>query len=82
MSEASNTPTEHLAWLLGCLDSAVECLDWCGRDVDARIVEAHRAQLAAGREWPGEPVECPPEFHDACGCEKCHPEIHLVPVLR
>jgi hypothetical protein len=48
-----------LAWLLGCLDSAVECLDWCGRDVDARVVEAHRAQLARGEEWYGDPVTSP-----------------------
>lgn len=60
---ASNTPsTLHLAWLLACLRRAVEALDEIGCDVDARVVEAHRAELAAGREWPGERVTCPPEF--------------------
>lgn len=47
---------EALAHLLACLDNAVRCLDECMFDVDARIVEAHRAQLARGREWPGDPV--------------------------
>lgn len=48
--------TEGLAWLLAILDSAVRLMDECGLDVDARILEAHRAELAAGREWPGMPI--------------------------
>lgn len=45
-----------LAHLLACLDRAVDLLDESGCDVDARVVEAHRAQLARGAEWPGDPV--------------------------
>lgn len=48
-----------LAHLLACLRSGVEALDERGQDVDARIVEAHAAALAAGREWPGQPITAP-----------------------
>lgn len=48
--------TEALAHLLACLDRAVECMDDAGFDIDARVVEAHRAELVAGREWPGQPI--------------------------
>lgn len=44
---------EALAHLLAVLKSAVQLMDECGEDVDARIVEAHAGQLAAGKEWPG-----------------------------
>lgn len=53
----------ELAHLLACLDRAVKCLDECMFDVDARVVEAHRAQLAKGREWYGEPI-APTVFSD------------------
>lgn len=49
--------TAALAHLLACLKKAVSVMDECGEDVDARVLEAHAAQLAAGREWPGEPIE-------------------------
>jgi hypothetical protein len=50
---------EALAHLLACLDRAVAVLDDIGSDVDARVVEAHRAQLVRGREWPGDPITPP-----------------------
>ena len=50
---------EALVHLLACLKGAIKLLDECGEDIDARVVEAHAAQLAAGREWPGEPIETP-----------------------
>jgi hypothetical protein len=49
--------TEALAHLLAIIDSAVQLLDEIGCNVDARILEAHRAELAAGREWPGQPIK-------------------------
>ena len=48
---------EALAHLLACLDNAVRALTEVGCDVDARVIEAHRAQLARGREWPGDEIE-------------------------
>lgn len=45
--------TLDLAHLLACLRRGVALMDEAGLDVDARIIEAHTAQLAAGREWPG-----------------------------
>jgi hypothetical protein len=54
--------SEALAHLLACLDNAVSVLDECMFDVDARIVEAHRAQLARGREWPGDPITPAEEY--------------------
>lgn len=65
MASNNGGSTLHLAWLLACLDRAVAALDEIGCNVDARIVEAHRAELAAGREWPGEPVTCPAEYDDS-----------------
>lgn len=58
-----------LPHLLGCLTRAVELLDRTGHDVDARVIEAHRAELVAGREWPGDPIpdyvdRVPPVFAD------------------
>lgn len=44
---------EALAHLLAVIKSAVQLLDENLADVDARILEAHMAQLAAGKEWPG-----------------------------
>lgn len=56
--------TEALAHLMGCLRRAVELLDETGADGDARVVEAHAAQLAAGREWPGsgDAITSPPSI--------------------
>lgn len=51
--------TQALAWLLACLDNAVRALDDVGCDVDARVVEAHRAELARGKEWPGDLIVSP-----------------------
>jgi hypothetical protein len=48
--------TEALAHLLACLGTAVDLMDASGFDVDARVIEAHRAELAAGREWPGQAI--------------------------
>jgi len=47
---------EPLAHLLAVIRTAVDLLDEAGLDVDARILEAHRAQLGRGREWPGDAV--------------------------
>lgn len=47
---------EGLAHLFACLRRAVDLLDDCGFDIDARVVEAHAAQLARGEEWPGDPI--------------------------
>ncbi len=63
-TNCANHSPGHLAWLLACLDRAVALLDESGFDVDARIVEAHRAELVAGREWPGSTVTCPPAFSE------------------
>lgn len=57
--ERAAEQAEALAHLLACLDSAVRLLDEVGQDVDARIVEAHVAQLRRGREWPGDPITPP-----------------------
>jgi hypothetical protein len=46
--------TLALAWLLACLDRAVECMDYLGYGCDARVVEAHRREMAGGREFPGD----------------------------
>lgn len=51
--------SDALAHLLACLDESVRLLDESGQDCDARVVESHRAQLAAGREWPGMPIAEP-----------------------
>jgi hypothetical protein len=50
---------EPLAHLLGCLDHCAELLRWTLADVDALVIEAHRAQLAAGKEWPGDRIKSP-----------------------
>lgn len=57
--ERAAESAEALAHLLACLDAAVRLLDEVGQDVDARIVEAHAAQLRRGREWPGDPITPP-----------------------
>lgn len=52
-------PAHHaleLAHLLAVLRGAVKLCDEIGSDVDARIIEAHAAQLARGREWPGDVI--------------------------
>lgn len=53
------SPAEALAHLLACLDHGARILREIGSDVDAYVIEAHRAQLAAGREWPGQPITPP-----------------------
>lgn len=47
---------EALAHLLAVLENAARVLEERMFDVDAKIVEAHRAQLARGREWPGDEI--------------------------
>lgn len=47
---------EALRHLLAVMRHAVELLDEVGADVDARVLEAHAAQIVAGREWPGDPI--------------------------
>ena len=63
-----------LAHLLACLDRAVVLMDECGFDCDARVVEAHRAQLARGREWYGDPIN-PVTFPDG----STNGEVTLLP---
>ena len=58
---------EALPWLLACLDHAVRLLDEVGADIDARVVEAHRAELARGREWPGDPIVSPDRLEHEWG---------------
>ena len=55
--------SEQLQHLLSCLDLAITELDAIGCDVDARVIEAHRAQLARGKEWPGDAI-APVVFSD------------------
>lgn len=43
----------ELAHLLAIITHAARLLDEDCRDVDANILRAHGAELAAGREWPG-----------------------------
>ena len=45
--------TLELAHLLAILDAAAALLEQNLADIDANILRAHRAQLAAGREWYG-----------------------------
>jgi hypothetical protein len=54
---APKEATMSLSWLLAVIDGAVQVLDSVGRDVDARVLEAHRAQLVAGKQWPGATAE-------------------------
>lgn len=44
----------QLAHLLGVLRNAAKHMNDWGFDVDARIIEAHCAQLQRGYEWPGD----------------------------
>lgn len=48
-----------LAHLLACLDKAAKCCRDCLEDATATVIEAHRAHLARGEEWPGETVTSP-----------------------
>jgi hypothetical protein len=48
-----------LAHLLGCLDLAADLLKETGADASALVIESHRAELVAGREWPGERIRDP-----------------------
>jgi hypothetical protein len=50
---------EPLAHLLGCLDLASDLLKETGADASALVIEMHRAELVAGREWPGERIRDP-----------------------
>ncbi len=50
---------DPLAHLLGVLDGAAKMLREIGSGADALVHESHRAQLVAGREWPGSPVRSP-----------------------
>jgi hypothetical protein len=44
----------ELAHLIAVLhDAGSELIRW-GSDIDGRILQAHAAQLARGREWPGD----------------------------
>lgn len=54
---------EALGHLLACLDDAANLMEEVGQNVDAQVIRGHRAQLAAGREWPGMVVE-PTVFTD------------------
>lgn len=54
--ESAADAVEPLAHLLAVLESASELLRDVGCDVDAQVLDAHRAQLARGREWPGDAV--------------------------
>ncbi len=72
---------EALAHLLACLDRAVRLMDEAGMDVDARVVEAHRAMLARGREWPGDEVRSPfPEEEQAEARERVREACRLSPI--
>lgn len=51
--ERAAIQAKALAHLLAVLKSAAKLMDESMFDVDARIIEAHAAQLAAGKEWPG-----------------------------
>lgn len=55
--DAPETSGEALEHLLAILRFCELALDENGRDTDARVLEAHRAQLARGKEWPGDPVD-------------------------
>lgn len=50
---------EPLAHLLAVLDAAADIMREIGCDVDAVVLDSHRAQLVAGREWPGQPITSP-----------------------
>jgi hypothetical protein len=51
------TGTEALTHLLAILKFCEESLDENGFDSSARVLEAHRAQLARGKEWPGDEID-------------------------
>jgi hypothetical protein len=48
--------TLELAHLLAIIESAAKLLDENMADVDAAILRAHGAEMARGREWPGDDV--------------------------
>jgi len=48
--------TVELAHLLLIIGKAANLLEEELADVDAAILRAHGAELAAGREWPGMPI--------------------------
>jgi hypothetical protein len=52
-SKRSFGSTLQLAHLLAIIEEAAKLLDENMLDVDAAILRAHGAELAAGREWPG-----------------------------
>jgi hypothetical protein len=43
----------ELAHLLAIIESAARLLEENLADIDGKILRAHGAELAAGREWPG-----------------------------
>lgn len=63
---AETIQREALPHLLAVLKGAVKLMDEIGSDVDARVIEAHAAELAAGREWPGsgDLITSPPAIHE------------------
>jgi len=50
---------DPLAHLLAILDYAAELMLEFGGTADALVIESHRAQLVAGREWPGDRIVSP-----------------------
>lgn len=58
---------EPLAHLPAILDFSADLLREISCDVDAVVIDSHRAQLVAGREWPGDRVASPfpPELSEA-----------------
>jgi hypothetical protein len=53
------TTDEPLAHLLAVLDFSADLLREIGSDADAVVLDSHRAQLVAGKEWPGDKIVSP-----------------------
>lgn len=53
------TTDEPLAHLLAVLDFSADLLREIGSDANAVVLDSHRAQLIAGKEWPGDKVVSP-----------------------
>ena len=53
------TTDEPLAYLLAVLDFSADLLREIGSDADAVVLDSHRAQLIAGKEWPGDKIVSP-----------------------
>lgn len=54
--------TLELAHLLAVIEQAAKLLDESLADVDAAILRAHGAELARGREWPGDRITSTAKF--------------------